>query len=65
MKGLVFAGLALGTVLGLGSPALAQSKGSKGKDGAAKSGWLSTLEEGKSQARTSGKPLMVVMRCVP
>jgi hypothetical protein len=28
-------------------------------------GWLSSLEAGKMRARTSGKPLMVVLRCVP
>jgi hypothetical protein len=28
-------------------------------------GWIFDLEEGKALARTSGKPLMVVVRCVP
>jgi hypothetical protein len=28
-------------------------------------GWLFDLEEGKALARQSGKPLMVVVRCVP
>ncbi len=32
---------------------------------AARYGWLSSLEEGTAQARKSGKPLMVVLRCVP
>jgi hypothetical protein len=32
---------------------------------AAKYGWLSGLEEGKAQARKTGQPLMVVLRCVP
>jgi hypothetical protein len=31
----------------------------------ARYGWLSSLEAGKSQAKASGKPLMVVLRCVP
>jgi hypothetical protein len=31
----------------------------------ARYGWLSSLEEGKARARQSGKPLMVVLRCVP
>ena len=35
------------------------------QDPAAQDGWLFSLEEGKSRARTSGKPLMVVIRCVP
>jgi hypothetical protein len=42
--------------------AAAQPKG--GPNGAAY-GWLSSLEQGKAQARKSGKPLMVVIRCVP
>jgi ABC-type sugar transport system substrate-binding protein len=32
---------------------------------AARYGWLPGLEEGKAQARKAGKPLMVVIRCVP
>ena len=64
MKGLAVAGLALGIVGLLGSPALGQ-KGPKGNDNAAKHGWLASLEEGKKQARASRKPLMVVIRCVP
>jgi hypothetical protein len=28
-------------------------------------GWLSNLEEGRRRATESGKPLMVVFRCVP
>jgi hypothetical protein len=44
----------------------AQPGGPRGGDAnAARYGWLSTLEEGKGQARKSGKPLMVVIRCVP
>jgi len=28
-------------------------------------GWLSSLFEGKTEARKTGKPLMVVIRCEP
>jgi hypothetical protein len=28
-------------------------------------GWLPSLEAGKVQAQASGKPMMVVLRCVP
>jgi hypothetical protein len=28
-------------------------------------GWIFDLEEGKALARSSGRPLMVVVRCVP
>jgi hypothetical protein len=31
----------------------------------ARYGWLSSLEEGKAEAKKTGKPLMVVIRCVP
>jgi len=48
------------------APLMAQSRGSRRGDAqAVKNGWLFNLEEGKTQARTSGKPLMVVLRCVP
>ena len=44
------------------APLLAQPRG---REDGARFGWLSSLEEGKSQARKTGKPLMVVVRCVP
>jgi hypothetical protein len=28
-------------------------------------GWLGSLEQGKTEAAKTGKPLMVVVRCVP
>jgi hypothetical protein len=58
--------LALGFVALADTSAMAQPKGQgRGNPNAAKYGWLGNLEEGKSQARKSGKPLMVVVRCVP
>jgi hypothetical protein len=56
--------VSIGFVASLETPAQAQPKGGRGMD-ASKYGWLSSLEEGKAQARKSGKPLMVVLRCVP
>ena len=53
--------LALGTLVWNSIPAPGQGKGGDG----ARYGWLSSLEEGKAQARKAGKPLMVVVRCVP
>jgi hypothetical protein len=44
---------------------LAQPRGPRGEQEAVKNGWLFSLEEGKTQARQTGKPLMVVLRCVP
>ena len=56
-------------VLTLGVCALATStldaQGKKGKGGEAKSGWVSSLAEGKRQVASSGKPMMIVIRCVP
>jgi hypothetical protein len=37
----------------------------RGDQPAGAHGWIFNLEEGKALARTSGKPLMVVVRCVP
>jgi hypothetical protein len=52
---------ALGCAALVHTPAEAQ----KGFDNAGKYGWLSSLEAGKAQAAKNGKPLMVVLRCVP
>lgn len=43
----------------------AQFRGRGGEANAARYGWLSSLESGKAKARQTGKPLMVVIRCVP
>jgi hypothetical protein len=44
---------------------LAQKGGRVGGQAAFRNGWLMSLEQGKAQARQSGKPLIVVVRCVP
>jgi len=36
----------------------------RGPDGA-RYGWLSSLEAGKAEAKRTGKPLFVAIRCVP
>jgi hypothetical protein len=41
------------------------AQGRRGDRQAGEYGWISNLESGKAQARTTGKPLMVVLRCVP
>ena len=41
-----------------------RGRGMRGED-VAGNGWITSLAEGKLQARKSGKPLMVVMRCAP
>jgi hypothetical protein len=55
-------------LVGLGESALfAQPRGPRrgGEEAGGKFGWLSSLEQGKAQARKSGKPIMVVLRCQP
>jgi hypothetical protein len=48
------------------SVALGQARGPRrGDENAARFGWLFGLDAGKAEARQSGKPLMVVVRCVP
>jgi hypothetical protein len=48
------------TVLAVAGPAFAQRD-----EQPAKYGWLSSLDAGKAEARRTGKPLMVAIRCVP
>jgi hypothetical protein len=54
----------IGLAGGLTGPANAQ-KGGRGGPNAFAHGWLGSLEQGKAQARKTGKPLMVEVRCVP
>jgi hypothetical protein len=46
---------------------LAQRRGPARKDQreGGHNGWLSSLDEGMAEARETGKPLMVVIRCQP
>ena len=58
--------VAFGAVALADAPLLAQFGGPRGgEQAAARNGWIFSLEEGKAQARKTGKPLMVVVRCVP
>ena len=56
--------LALGLLALSDAPLRAQPRG-PGDPQAARYGWLPSLEQGKARARETGKPLMVVLRCVP
>lgn len=55
--------LAVGVCVLAASPLHAQGKKSNG--GATTSGWVSNFAEAKRQAANSGKPMMIVIRCVP
>ncbi len=57
--------LALGLVVLCGPSSPAQPGPRRGDPEAARFGWLASLEEGQGQARKTGRPLMVVLRCVP
>jgi hypothetical protein len=60
---LVFS-LALGC-LALGATLVLAQPGRRGEPQAGRYGWLSSLEQGEAKALQTGKPLMVVVRCVP
>ena len=54
-------------VIGLtAGPSAAQPRRPRrGDQPAVQFGWHFSLQEGKTEARKAGKPLMVVVRCVP
>lgn len=49
----------------LASPGQAQFRRPGRGENPAVYGWLSSLAQGKAQAAREGKPMMVVLRCVP
>jgi hypothetical protein len=59
--------LALGLFLSSDATVHAQRRGPRRGDDvqAGQYGWLSSLAAGRAEAQRSGKPLMVVIRCVP
>lgn len=64
-RGLAIMGILLAGLAG-SSQAHAQSKGGKeGRDSGAAYGWISDYATGKAEAKRTGKPLMIVFRCVP
>ncbi len=66
MKRLLVAVVSLGVVALCDARSLAQGRGPRGEEQeAVRNGWLLSLAEGKAQALKTGKPLMVVLRCVP
>jgi hypothetical protein len=65
MRRVPLAVLAIGVAGLLADSAGAQPKGGRFGPNAFGSGWLPSLEMGMTQARKTGKPLMVVIRCVP
>jgi hypothetical protein len=56
---LALAGLVLSDTL------LMAQRGFGDQVSASRNGWVSSLSAGKRLARETGKPLMVVLRCVP
>jgi hypothetical protein len=63
MRSQVVIAVALAGVALTEAPALAQR--GRGEQAAVRNGWVFSLSEGKQRARQTGKPLMVVIRCVP
>jgi len=64
MRSSVLAVLALSCVA-LSDASLFAQRGRRVDFSARRHGWLFSLAEGRRQAARSGKPLMVVLRCVP
>jgi hypothetical protein len=64
MKSRIAVSLALGLVA-LTETTVQAQPGRRGDMQGARFGWLPSLEEGKARARNNGKPLLVVVRCVP
>jgi hypothetical protein len=56
--------LALSGIVLSDASVLAQ-RGRRSEVDAAGNGWIFSLSEGRQQARKTGKPIMVVLRCVP
>jgi hypothetical protein len=65
MRSPIAAVLALAGVALADSAALAQRGFGPGEQAAGRYGWVSSLSAGKRMAQQTGKPLMVVVRCVP
>lgn len=65
MRCVPFVVVALGLAGLVAEPAGGQPRGGRFGPNAFSYGWLGSLEQGKAQARKTGKPLMVVIRCVP
>jgi hypothetical protein len=65
MRSSVVIGLALAGIVLTDAAALAQRGRRGGERAGGGYGWLSSLDSGKRLARQTGKPLMVVIRCVP
>jgi hypothetical protein len=57
--------VALGIVAAADTSVVAQGRVPREMDIAARHGWLLSLDAGLAEARTSGKPVMVVLRCIP
>ena len=64
MKSPLVTVLALAGIMLSDASATAQ-RGRRSEADAARNGWLFSLSEGKTQANKTGKPMMVVLRCVP
>ena len=66
MKTIISALLPLTFIVLFTNRALAQFRDRReGIPNAGQYGWLPSLAQGKAQAEKNGKPIMVVIRCVP
>ena len=66
MKNALVVSFTFGFFLAISTTSQAQFRNRRdGLPDAGQYGWLTNLEQGKAQAQKTGKPLMVVVRCVP
>jgi hypothetical protein len=66
MKSGFIAVVVFGVLAAAAAPASAQPRRGRGRNlEAGRNGWVMSLDRGRSLARQAGKPLMVVLRCVP
>jgi hypothetical protein len=65
MRSVVVVALSVAGLMSAAENALAQRGRSFADQMAAQNGWEFSLSAGKRLARATGKPLMVVLRCVP
>ncbi len=65
MRKRVVVGLTLAYLTLAGASLPAQFRGRPEEQEAVKQGWIFSLQRGLAEARATGKPLLVVIRCVP
>lgn len=61
----ILSGFALWFLLVLVAPSLTHAQGPRNDNAARNHGWLTNYPEALKVARQTGKPIMLVFRCIP